>query len=121
MSSSLLALPLHPGLGTELHSESGLEPDAGLGTITPSVVSYWLLGAWARTWRGWWFWVGGFGGGSWTCGSTVACWMNCSILMTGGGSRTMSGCWGLAAGGSCGVGCMHGGGDSLSGGSGGSW
>lgn len=112
-----------PGLSSTLgwvqnsNLNLGLEPDAGLGTITPSVVSYCLLGAWARTWRGWWFWVGGSGGGSWTRGSNVACWMNCSILMTGGGSRTMSGCWGLAAGGSCGVGCMRGGGDSPSGGS----
>ena len=62
--------------------------------------------------------MGGSGGGSWTRGRTVACWMSCSILMTAGGSRTTSGCWGLAAGGSCGVTCMPGGGGgSLSGGS----
>lgn len=41
----------------------GLEPDAGLGTISPNVISYSLLGAWTRTWRGRrWSWVGGTAG-----------------------------------------------------------
>lgn len=79
----------------------GLEMDARQGTISPSVVSYSCLGAWARTWRGWrWSWVGGTGGGSWTGGSAVVCcWMNCGISMACRGDRIVSSpCGSMACG-----------------------
>lgn len=105
-----------PGLSSTLgwvqnsNLNLGLELDAGLGAVRPSVVSYGLLGARARTWRGWrWPWVGGSGGGSWAGGSAAACWMNCGISVTGGGSRIVSDCCGPMAGGACGGGSWSGG------------
>lgn len=88
----------------------GLEPNAGLGTISPSVVSYGFLGPWAGTRRGWrrgWRrpWVGGAGGGVRAGGGAVArCGMNCGVSVTGGGRGLVSGCHGLMAGGTCGGG-----------------
>ena len=84
----------------------GLEPNAGLRTISPSVVSYGLLGPWAGTRRGWRRpWVRGAGGGVRAGGGAVArCGMNCGVSVTGGGWGLVSGCRGLMAGGACGGG-----------------
>ena len=49
--------------------------------------------------------MGGSGGGFWAGGSAVACWVNC---VTGGGSRIVSSCCGLVAGGACSGGSLSG-------------
>lgn len=104
MSSTVFWLYLPSTLGWVQNSNLnlGLEPDAGLGTISPRVVSYSPLRAWARAWGGWrWSWVGRSGGGACAGGGAVGCWMNCGISVFGG-SRILSGCCGLMACGGCG-------------------
>lgn len=102
-----------PGLSSTLgwvqnsNLNLGLEVDTGLGTVSPRVISYSGLGAWAGTWRGWrWSWVGGTGRGSWAAGRAVACRMNCGVAMAGGGDGTVSGCCGFMAGGAYGSGSL---------------
>lgn len=89
----------------------GLEPGAGLGTRSPSVVSYGVLGARAGTGR-WWPWpwprLGVAGGGVGFAGARGARGVACAVARgwVNGGVSVPRGCRGLVSGG---VGRMAGG------------
>ena len=111
--STVPELYLSSALGRVQNSDLdlALEPDAGLGAISPCVVPYSALGAWARAWRGWrGSRVGGSGGGSRAGGRAVVCRrVNRGVPVTGGGDRMVGGRCGLVAGGARGGGSVAGG------------